>query len=547
MKAVTGHKKVVLLIGFVLLFFASCIASFAQTRGGHLVYGIQQDPDTLDAGRGGRDVVFAIAWNYLDPLVRTRPHDPKYYPGLAEKWTVSSDATVYTFHLRKDVKFHDGTPLTAEAVKFSIDSIMDPGTGAKAARYAVGPFERCEIVDSHTVKICFNRPYGSFFRMASTVYVPIVSPAAKKRHGDEYGFNVTGTGPFVLEEYVPGGHVTFVKNKDYRWGPEWTHGGPAFLDRVTYRFIPEDIIRVGSLRTGETNLIDGIRSDQIYRVVRDRKLKVGVSGAGGAPWMLILNTGEFPTDDRAVRQAISYAIDRDALVQKLYRGTNKAAYSPLEKSTPGYDPGIERLSVYDRKRAKAVLEKAGWVASSDKNHPDKKRPDENRLDGYRVKENKRLVVELGVPEEPHERQLELAKAISSQLKEVGIEIVIKTFDRKTAFQVPTAMDHNMTLCSSFWPDPQLLEHWFSPDPIGRLGRVRYTNPKLDDLLLEAERTADLEKRAEVYARVQDFLIIDAVCIPLIGKAYVLGMKKEIEGITYSISGHPVFYETFFSK
>ena len=546
MKAVTAYRKIVFLIGFVLLFFASCIASFAQTRGGHLVYGTQQAPDTLDAGAGGRDVVFAIAWNYLDPLVRTRPDDPKYYPGLAEKWTVSADARVYTFHLRKDVKFHDGTPLTAEAVKFSIARIMDPGTGAKAARYAVGPFERCEIVDSHTVKICFNRPYGSFFRMVSTVYVPIVSPAAVERHGDEYGFNVTGTGPFVLEEYVPGGRATFVKNKDYRWGPEWTHGGPAFLDRVTYRFIPEDIIRVGSLRTGETNLIDGIRSDQIYRVVRDRKLKIGVSGAGGAPWMLILNTGEFPTDDRAVRQAISYAIDRDALIQKLYRGTNKPAYSPLEKSTPGYDPGIDRLSVYDQKRAKAVLEKAGWAASSDKNHPDVNRPD-----GYRVKENKGLVVELGIPEEhleqQLEQQLELAKAIGSQLKEVGIEIVIKTFDGGTAFQVPTVRDHNMTLCSSFWPDPQLLEHWCSLDPIGRLGRGRYANPKLDDLLSGAERTTDLEKRAEVYARVQDFLIIDAVSIPLIGKAYVLGMKKEIEGITFSISGYPVFYETFFSK
>ena len=538
MKAVTGHRKIVFLIGFMLLFFASFSATVAQTQGGHLVYGTQQAPDTLDAGRGGRDVVFAIAWNYLDPLIRTRPDDPKYYPGLAEKWTVSSDARVYTFHLRKDVKFHDGTPLTAEAVKFSIDRIMDPGTEAKAARYAVGPFDRCEIVDSHTVKICFNRPYGSFFRMASTVYVPIVSPAAVERYGDEYGFHVTGTGPFVLEEYVPGGHATFVKNKDYRWGPEWTHGGPAFLDRVTCRFIPDDIIRVGSLRTGETNLIDGIRSDQIYRVVRDRKLRIGVSGGGGAPWMLILNTEVFPTDDRAVRQAISYAIDRDALIQKLYRGTNKPAYSPLEKSTPGYDPGIDRLSVNDQKRAKAVLEKAGWAASSDKNHPDKNRPS-----GCRMKENRRLVVELGIPEE----QLELAKVIASQLKKVGIEIVIETFDGGTAFRVPAVRDHNMTLCSSFWPDPQLLAHWFSTDPIGRLESESYANPKLDDLLSEAERTTDLEKRADVYARVQDFLIIDAVCIPLIGKAYVLGMKKEIEGITFSISGHPVFYETFFSK
>ncbi len=510
----------------VCLIALSPFSAFPQKRGGELVYGTWQTADILDVQASNLQVVVMIAWAYLDPLVRAKPDDPKFYPGLAESWTVSPDAKVYTFKLRKDVKFHDGTPLTADAIKFNFDRIMDPATKAQLARGALGPFEKCEVVDRYTVKVYFSRPYGSFLRMASTVYVPFISPGAVQRYGDQYQFNVAGTGPFIIEEYVPKSHVTFRRNEDYKWGPEWTHRGPAFLDKVTYKFIEEDLTRISTLRTGETNLVDGIKSHQLRTIERDRKLKLAVTGTKGAPWILVLNTQRFPTDDRIVRQAITYAIDREALVNLLYKGTNAPAYSPLEKGTLGYDLGVDKLSVYDPEKAKAILDRAGWKVDPD---------------GIRVKDGKKLVIE----EVLWEEQREPSTVLQSQLKKVGIELVLKIYDVGTAYPMWVTGDHNMVLPFFYWPDPQLLLNWFAWDSIGGINWGQYINPKLEDLLFEAEKTADSEKRAEVYRRAQDILIIDAVCIPLFGKSVVLGMKKEIQGITYSITGYPMFYETYF--
>jgi peptide/nickel transport system substrate-binding protein len=530
-KSVSIQRGFPHLLIFVTLFFSFLIVyppeSIAQTEGRNLLYGTWQLPDTLDVQESGKQIVFAIAWSYLDPLVRFRPDESKYYPGLAAGWDISPDAKEYTFRLRKDVEFHDGTLLTADAVKFSLDRIMDRRMKSGFARLAMGPYERCEVIDEHTVKIYFTEPYGSFIRMASTVYVPIISPAAVKRYGDDYHLHVVGTGPFMLDGYKPMERVALVRNKDYRWGPRWSHGGPAYLDRVTYRFIPEDITRVGSLRTGETNLIDGIKSDQIYRVIRDKNLGIEIKGVKGMPWIMVLNSQNFPTDDMLVRQAISYAIDRESLVNLLYRGTAKPAFSPLEKGTLGYHDSVDKLSVYNPQKAKNLLEQAGWKKSTD---------------GIRMKDNRRLVVEALLLHE----QKGLSNVIKSQLKEVGMECVVKTANGEVTNSIWNTGEFDAVITSFSWPDPQLLENWFSFDWNGRPNWANYANPKLGDLLLEAETTSNSESRAEIYERVQDALLIDAVCIPLFSKSVVYGRRNEIKGITYSITGYPIFYETYFA-
>ncbi|UCB45846.1 MAG: hypothetical protein JSV25_00020 [Spirochaetota bacterium] len=528
----TPLRKFVIFISFFMLFFTlliNCPARLlAQTKGGHLVYGTWQTPDTLDVQSSSREVVFAIAWSYLDPLIRTRPGESWYYPGLARKWNVSSDAKEYTFFLRKDVKFHDGTFLTADAVKFSFDRIMNSRMKTKPVSLALGPYDRCEVVDKHTVKIYFKKPYGSFIQMASTVYIPIISPDAVKQFGGGYQFHVTGTGPFILEEYIPKSHATFVRNMNYHWGPHWSHEGPAYLDKVTYSFIPEDITRIGSLRTRETNLIDGVKSNQIYSVVRDKRLEIELTQLRGMPWAFVLNSQRFPTDDRIVRQAISYTIDRERLIDPVYRGTNEPAYSPLEKGTLGYNKAVDKLSVYDPQKAKELLEQAGWKKGAD---------------GIRVKDNRRLIVEAALPRE----QQKLSTVLQSQLKKIGLELVIKEQSIQRTHSIWSMKNYNMVLTSSYWPDPQLLNNWFAYDSNGELNWAHYINPKLGDLFLEAENTIFKSRRAEIYKGVQEFLIIDAVVIPLFGKSEVYGVRKEIEGIDYSITGYPIFYETYFTE
>jgi len=499
----------------------------AAKKAGDVVYGTWQAPDNLDPQVTILQVVLGIAWNFCDPLLRTRPGDPNFYPGLAESWEVSPDATVYTFHLRKDVKFHDGTPLTAEAVKFNLDRIVNPKTKSQVAIGALGPYVGSEVVDKYTVRVKFSKPYGSFLKMVSTIYIPIESPTAIKKWGDEYQFHICGTGPFMLKEYVSRDHVTFVRNPDYNWGPSWTQQGPPFLESITYRFIPEDLTRVSTLRTGECNVVDAIPSHELPSIKKNPKFKVAMTGLTGAPWILILNYQRFPTSERVVRQAIEYAIDQEALVDLLYRGTSEPSYSPVEKRSFAYDASIDKLYRYDPEKAKEILDKAGWKVGSD---------------GTRVKDGKRLHLDWviwpgGLMDEP-------AAVVQDQLREVGIEVKILSFDVGTAYPMWVTGDHNIAMPFYYWPDPQFLESWFGWNFIGSVNWGQYINPALDELMVEAEKTADPKIRAEIYKRAQEFLMIDAACVPLFGKSLVLGMAKDVHNIGYSPTGYATFYETY---
>jgi peptide/nickel transport system substrate-binding protein len=225
-----------------------------------------------------------------------------------------------------------------------------------------------------------------------------------------------------------------------------------------------------------------------------------------------------------VRQAISYAVDRAALVNQLYRGTHKPAFSPLEQGMPGYHMSVDALSIYDPKRARSVLERAGWVVGPD---------------GIREKDGRRLKVNAAST-----GRQETLFVLRDQLEEIGIELAPAALAAQGRDTVGGGQDHyNMLLTCLYWPDPQFLTGWFSEES----NWIGYDNPKLGDLFQKAERATDPEERATIYRRAQDFLIIDAACIPLFGKSVVLGMHNKVEKIGYSTEGYPVFYEAFISE
>jgi peptide/nickel transport system substrate-binding protein len=146
-----------------------------------------------------------------------------------------------------------------------------------------------------------------------------------------------------------------------------------------------------------------------------------------------------------------------------------------------------------------------------------------------------------------EEQQGLSTVIKKQLEKVGIELVVKLHEAGSIHSMWKNEDHNMVLTSYCWPDPQILNKWFAFDSNGQNNWAHYMNPKLGELFLEAEKTTYSGERAEIYRRVQEYLLIDAVCIPLFGKSVVYGIRKEIEGIEYSITGYPIFYEAYFTE
>ena len=206
-------------IGLLLL---APLMAFAQVKpGGKIMFAARQDIDTLDPHITNRAATRKILIQFTDTLTVINPKDGKVLPGLAESWEVARDGKSYTFKLRKNVKFHDGTPFDAAAVKFTFDRIQEPLGAPGVARAFLGPYDGADIVDASTVRVRLKQPYAPFLRMVGLSPLAPLSPTAVQKMGQDFSRKPVGTGPFMVKEWVPKSHVTLVRNPDYAWPPGW--------------------------------------------------------------------------------------------------------------------------------------------------------------------------------------------------------------------------------------------------------------------------------------------------------------------------------------
>ncbi|HLN13243.1 MAG TPA: ABC transporter substrate-binding protein, partial [bacterium] len=352
--------------GAALAWGAPDYARAAAPGGGTLTYGMSLDVDeTLDPQVTNWISVVRVVFNICETLV-LQPVMGRFVPGLAESWQVSPDAKTFTFKLKRGVVFHDGTPFTAEAVRFTLDRVVDPATKAGASHDALGPYDQTEVVDDYTARIVMKQGFAPLLGNLATGVLGIVSPDAVKKMGPAaFAQHPVGTGPFMFKEWVAQDHITVVRNPAYRWGSSYyKHTGPAYLDQIIYKVILEPAVRTGTLKSGETQFIDDVDPQQ-YDVLRhDSQLVVIDQGQTGSGETILLNTSTGPTADPQVRVAIEYAIDRDGLNQSVYHGTNKVAWSPLMRPTFAYDANTEKMYSYSPDKARATLEAAGWKIGS---------------------------------------------------------------------------------------------------------------------------------------------------------------------------------------
>jgi peptide/nickel transport system substrate-binding protein len=385
--------------------------------GGTLVYGLSGDfDDTLDPQVTNFDTSIRVTLNICEPLV-WEPEPGKFVPGLADKWDISPDAKVYTFNLKKGAKFTDGTPFNAAAVKFTLDRIVDPATKAGQSHDQLGPYDHTEIVDDYTVKVVMKQSYAPLLTNMNG-YLGIVSPTAVQKMGmAEFARHPVGSGPFMFKEWVPKDHVTLVKNPDYNWGSSFfKHTGPAYLDEVVYKIIPEPSVRTGTLKTGETQIIDEVDPLEYESLSKDSKFGIIAKGQPGSGWVLLLNsTSTGAIADPAVRQAMEYAVDREGLNKAVFQGLNKAAWSPLMRPTFAYDPATEQIYSFDPEKAQDVLSGAGWQPGAD---------------GIRVKDGQKL--ELYFPIISRPRDNAMATSVQASLRDVGIDLKVDPLERAAA-------------------------------------------------------------------------------------------------------------------
>lgn len=498
--------------------------------GGEVVWAIEganlaaghMDPQTSQL-----DVSGMVQRVVLDSLV-FQEADGSFSPWLAKAWEVSDDSTTYTFELRDDVTFHDGEPFNAAAVKANFDRIVDPATASKQAASMLGAdfYEGTTVIDEYTVEVTFSQPYAPFLQAASTANLGFYSPAILASSADQLkaggpGINV-GTGPFELTEYTPEQELVYTRNPDYVWGPSGTEA--AQFETLRVEVLPEAAVRTGVVESGEADVASNIPPNLATEL--PDSLTVDSEEYPGLPYSLYLNEKYGVFADERVRQAFARGIDIDAAVEEIYFGQFPRAWSILGSTTPGYDASLESSWPFDQDAANALLDEAGWT--------------ERDSDGIRMKDGQRLSVRWIAWTPVPDDKAALGNAIQSDLAEIGFEVEREVLEpgAYNAQYEPKTFD--LTDWGFSGVDGDLLRSHLHTDGFQNASQV--TDPEIDGLLEQGISTSDVEERASIYQRLQQWNAEYTAIVPLYSPSLITAYNDTISGLEYDLYGRPLFYQ-----
>ncbi len=488
-------------------------------------------PDTLFQKISDNTLSRMVAHHVLDGLVAVDARDGSVHPWLAAEWDITDGGRVYTFKLRQDVTFHDGTPFNAEAVKFNFDYVFQPDVPQKFAYGAMGgtKYVGTEVVDEYTVKVTFDAPNAVFLVNLSDGGLGIDSPTAVQAAGDDYGIKtLVGTGPFRFKEYVQGSHTTLVRNEDYAWAPDYYENqGPPYLEELTYREIEDADTRLAAMEGGEIQFIT-INPPQASTVEADPDLAVLTTPKAGTTRMYLMNLAKPPTDDLRVRQAINHAIDKVGMIQlPAWSGYANPGVAALPSNMiPGGMPASLKALDYDFDVAKAnaLMDEAGWVMGAD---------------GIREKDGVKFILDMigtttGVPQmEPLDQML---RAIGGQLK-------IGSGDFNYWLDTVAAGDFHMTLMSdSGYNSPALMAEFFLTDAV--YNDYSYSNAFFDEHVHAALGAATQEEVWDNLIPALEQLQRDAVGVMGFEQLYLYAASSNLQGVYFNEIGFPYFYQAW---
>jgi len=475
-------KKILLIVFFVAL--VTINFAFGAVPKDILVVGQIAEPKSLDPHAVTAVNDFRILMNAFDGLVRYEDGSLNVVPSLAVKWEIKNEGKLYRFHLRKGVKFHDGTSFNAEAVKFNFDRMLVKDhpyadTGPFPLSFFFSAIKKTQVVDEHTVEFVLDDPYAPLLSNLAYPTGLIVSPASVKKYKKEVGRNPVGTGPYLFEAWKSNQHVTLKKNPNY-----WN--GVPTLNKVVFRPITDANTRVAEMLSGGIDLMVEVPPDNLIKFKQDSKYRV-YEQSGPHLWFLILNLKEGPFSNKQVRQAINYAIDKESLVKNVLQGTATVAAGPTPKAFSWAYNNKLSPSPYDAEKAKQMIKDAGYAG----------------------KEVKFYVTEGGsgmldpVP---------MGSAIQADLAKVGLNVKIETYEWNTFLgKVNPGLAGKADMAEMAWMtnDPDTLpflalrtQAW--PDK-GGFNSGYYSNPKVDELLMAARKSSDKNERARLYKEMQEIV------------------------------------------
>jgi peptide/nickel transport system substrate-binding protein len=478
--------------------------------GGTLIIGRGADSVTLSAYATASPDAEVIA-HVAETLYRLTP-EGRIVPLLAEAMpTLSPDARTMTIPLRRGIRFHDGTPFNAAAVKWNFDFILNPDNRAPFRAILLGEVASVDAVDAHTVRLNLRRPFVPLLAHLTHDFLAIHSPTAVERAGgmrpptgEPYGRQPVGTGPFRFREWVRGDRIVLERNPDY-WGER-----KPLLDQIVFRVIPDDGARVLALEGGHIHVAVRVPPRETTRLALNRALRVDRTSSVRTIY-LAFNNQRPPFTDVRVRQAFNYAVNKRAIVQTVLGGAARVSDAPISPGIVGYSAIQPGGWPHDVARARQLLAEAGHGGG--------------------------LNVTILHPTGRYVQDALVTAAVQAQLRAAGINARLQTmewaaylaFTNQPVDRTPVEMfmlgwgtvtgDADYGLFSLF--------HGTQWAPAG-FNRFFYRNPDVDRLLDEARGITDPARRAATYRRAMEIIWRDAPWLFLYSESQVTAVRREVE-------------------
>jgi len=480
-------------------------AAMGPNRGQSLVAGVMVkitslDPPNGNAFGGGEGDVYLAIYNRL----LRKDEQGKFLPELATSWDFSQDGKQLTFKLRQGINFHDGTPFNAEAAKWNLDRLLDPKEATQAYQFFTD-LQSVAVVDPYTVRLTLKGPSSVILGALAYKGGFMLSPTAFKTYGEDYNQHPSGTGPFKFVEWVPANRCVVTRNENY-WEKDENGESLPYLDKITFRQITDDSVRIVELQTGNAQMVVRVPAESMDIIRQDADLEL-VKSPTATTYRLYLNMRRPPFNNLKLRQALNYAFDREAMAESITPGqgeVNPFLILPVERYYSTYNPYN-----YDPAKAKKLLAEAGYP---------------NGLD----------VEFMMIAREP---DVTIAPVVQAYLQEIGIKTEIQPLDRLIYIDKAKNGDFHMSMAQITLPLPSIyLTMTQQIHSNGPINRAAWKNPEFDATLEELAVTFDVAKQDELIKKAQKICLDDAGQTFLFTRNGYDGWRKTVKGVEYQQEG-----------
>jgi peptide/nickel transport system substrate-binding protein len=534
---VAGAAGLVALLGLSACTGAAA-SSGERVEGGTIVYAHQQEPFCVF---GGWIEQAYLSYQVLDNLT-SLDENHEVVPWLATEWSASEDGLTWTFTLKEGVEFTDGSPLTAEAVAYNFDYWV-AGGNSTAFVWLQDYYVSAEAVDELTLQINLSAPYPRLADNLTQGYFGIQSQEALETRTDEENCAAPiGSGAFIVDHWDRGEEIVLTRNDDYTsWPANAEHTGPAYVEEIVWRFVPDATTRVAALQSGEVDAIYDVPAVQ-WATLDAAGYQLEKYVTPGRPQQLAFNTQIGPFTDVLVRQAFVYSLDRRAAVEAIGQGVIPyEGNGGVSQTTPGYSQAAADWYDYDPEKANALLDEAGWTEFDD--------------EGFRTKDGERLTVVLpyGAGSIINADGAAILQGVKEQASQVGFDVELIPVPLSELFAGAYSTPEERDINVGYWTAVTagiLYINWrpSTEEAPNYSNGAFYNDEVLAQLILDANSAADIDEQNALYIEAQDYIAERALSIGLYARLSTLAVDTSLKGVWQEhAQGGPTFYDAYLTE